>query len=92
MMNYSDQDTPEINEFLPNRIRGIFCGPSSYGKTNAFVALFTDPNDSKFENFYLYSQSKYKFVGKVNEKIRGMQYSCREIVFIYLHESNLKVT
>ena len=40
-------------ELLPNNIRGIFCGPSNCGKTNALLTLITNPSGLKFENICL---------------------------------------
>lgn len=66
------------SELLPNSIRAIFCGPSNCGKTNALVALLTDPNGLRFENLYVYSKSlnqpKYKFLETVIETIDGIEY------------------
>ena len=37
-------------DLLPNTVRAIVCGPSNCGKTNAVLALITDPNGLRCEN------------------------------------------
>lgn len=63
---------------LPATIRCIICGPSNCGKTNLLISLITDPNGLRFENIYVYSkslyQSKYEFLKKILEPIKGMGY------------------
>jgi len=58
-------------DLLPNTVRAIVCGPSNCGKTNAVMALITDPNGLRFENIYVYSKSlnqpKYVFLKKLLE-------------------------
>lgn len=65
-------------ELLPNSIRGVFCGPSNCGKTNALLTLITHPNGLRFENIYIYSKSlnqpKYKFLELVIANVDGIQY------------------
>ena len=65
-------------ELLPSSIRAVFCGPSNCGKTNSLLALITHPNGLRFENVYVYSkslnQSKYKFLEKVLQPIKGIEY------------------
>lgn len=63
---------------LPDSIRGLVCGPSNCGKTNAVLCLLLDPNGLRFRNVYLYSktpfQPKYRALGEILAKIRGMGY------------------
>lgn len=65
-------------ELLPNTVRGLFCGPSNCGKTNALLALIVHPNGLRFENVYVYSKSlcqpKYKFLKNVVEKAENIGY------------------
>ena len=56
---------------LPNTVRAIVCGSSNCGKTNAVLALITEPNGLRFENIYVYSKSlnqpKYVLLKKLLE-------------------------
>lgn len=63
---------------LPDNIRGLFCGPSSCGKTNVLLSLLIHPNGLKFDNIYIYSKSlnqpKYIFLKKLLEPIPEIKY------------------
>jgi len=65
-------------DLLPNTIRAIVCGPSNCGKTNAVLALITDPNGLRFENIYVYSKSlnqpKYVLLKRLLESVEGVAY------------------
>ena len=65
-------------ELLPSSIRAVFCGPSNCGKTNSLLALITHPNGLRFENIFVYSKSlnqpKYKFLEKILQPIKGIEY------------------
>lgn len=65
-------------ELLPNSVRGIICGPSNCGKTNALLALITHPHGLRFENIYVYSKSlnqpKYQFLRQLVKPVRGVGY------------------
>ena len=65
-------------DLLPNTVRAIVCGPSNCGKTNAVMALITDPNGLRFENIYVYSKSlnqpKYVLLKKLLEPVEGVGY------------------
>lgn len=63
---------------LPNRIRGIICGPSNCGKTNVMLSLLLHENGLKFRNVYLYSkttfQPKYLFLNEVLKRVPDVKY------------------
>lgn len=65
-------------ELLPDSVRGVFCGPSNCGKTNALLTIITHPNGLRFENIYVYSKSlnqpKYEFLKKLLESIDDVGY------------------
>ena len=58
---------------LPCHVRGLFCGSSGSGKTNALLDLILSPDGLSFKNIYVYSKSleqpKYKFLEQVLSKI-----------------------
>ena len=63
---------------LPNTIRGIVCGPSNCGKTNALISLLESPNGLRFENIYVYSKSlqqpKYRYLENLLSPIEEISY------------------
>lgn len=65
-------------KLLPPSIRGIFCGPSQCGKTNALLSCIFDPNGLRFQNLYIFSKSlfqpKYEMLSKVLKGIEGLGY------------------
>lgn len=73
-----DSDKSKHGPLLPSTIRCIICGPSNCGKTNLLISLITDSNGLRFENIYVYSkslyQSKYEFLRKILEQVKGCGY------------------
>lgn len=65
-------------ELFPSSIRGIFCGPSNCGKTNALLSCIYEPNGLRFRNVYIFSRSlfqpKYAMLGEVLNGVEGMGY------------------
>ena len=63
---------------LPNSIRGVLCGPSNCGKTQALISLLLSKNGLRFQNVYVYSKSlaqpKYVYLEKLFEKIPEIGY------------------
>lgn len=79
-LSSSNNDSYKSNHgsLLPASVRCIIAGPSNCGKTNAMIALLTDPNGLRFKNVYVYSKSlyqpKYQYIKQVLEPIKGLGY------------------
>ena len=63
---------------LPDSIRGVFCGPSNCGKTQALISLLLSKNGLRFQNVYVYSKSltqpKYVYLEKLFRGIPEIGY------------------
>ena len=63
---------------LPNSIRGVICGPSNCGKTQALISLLLSKNGLRFRNVYVYSKSlsqpKYVYLEKLFQGIPEIGY------------------
>lgn len=78
VVQQSNRNQKRHGKLLPNSVRGIFCGPSNCGKTNALLAIIIHPNGLRFENVYVYSKSlnqpKYQFLEKLLESTKCIGY------------------
>ena len=63
---------------LPDSIRGVLCGPSNCGKTQALISLLLSKNGLRFQNVYVYSKSltqpKYVYLEKLFQGIPEIGY------------------
>lgn len=77
-MGKKKRKAPRHGELLPNSVRGVICGPSNCGKTNALLNLLIHPNGLRFSNVYVYSKSlnqpKYQFLKRLLEAVKGVKY------------------
>jgi len=69
---------PRHSSLLPNTIRALVAGASNCGKTNVMLSLIESPNEPKFENIYVFSNSLYQpkceYLEKLIKPIKGMGY------------------
>ena len=73
-----EQSEGRHGPLLPNSIRGVICGPSNCGKTQALISLLLSKNGLRFRNVYVYSKSlsqpKYVYLEKLFQGIPEIGY------------------